>query len=229
MSAEQSLIYTAGRRGPGQGRLHRATCKKAHGHATALKHLPVNAIQAAQAATCCKPHAEDVEAAKAEARARNGQTEPVPALTEAEDGVGELAGGDVQPLPRPKSRKVRTPNRHDQRDVKTAEEEARERFGFSNLEAPEVYAGPVARVAPDGLVMPATATSYPEVMEGDLWCHTGGHLAKASAFPFVTKKGSGKGRLLECAKHWHERLEENKARRAVGKDPIKAPRAEVPK
>jgi hypothetical protein len=93
--------------------------------------------------------------------------------------------------------------------------------------APPVYAGPVAVLDAQGHVLPVRAAAYPEVENGscDLYCYTCKSYRPCSSFPYVTKKGAGRGRLLECGKCWVSRIETNKALPAEQKVP--APRAKV--
>ena len=90
---------------------------------------------------------------------------------------------------------------------------------------PKVHAGPAA-VVRGGKVQPLTPSKYPEVIDGDLHCWGQCKEDRPSArFPYVTRKGAGAGRLVECGVCWEKRLRNNKVLRAEGKDPVPAPRA----
>jgi hypothetical protein len=92
-----------------------------------------------------------------------------------------------------------------------------------------VYAGPPAWLDAEGLVLPMSATAYPELIpaEGVLLRCLGacGEIKKAGAFPCTANKGDGKGRYLECGACQGKRLAENKARKERGEEPLPRPRA----
>jgi hypothetical protein len=91
----------------GGPRLHRATCKRIPSAAIPAKHGTAKALQDAMLATCCKP----TEAQRAAVLA----LVTIPAIGTVEQGKGELAGGDVQALPRDRKPRTSKGNRHDQR------------------------------------------------------------------------------------------------------------------
>ena len=98
----------------------------------------------------------------------------------------------------------------------------------STAGAPAVYAGPAAALGPGGDVMPMTASSYPEVVDGHLICLGAcGERKSASRFPFTHNKGTGQGRYLECGACQTVRLAANKERRAAGQEILARPRATV--
>ena len=88
-----------------------------------------------------------------------------------------------------------------------------------------VFAGPAATLDEHGHVLPIRKGAYPETIDAMLTCFTCHTDKHSKAFPFVTKKGAGKGRLLECSKCWTDRISTNAALRKEGKTPVPAPRA----
>jgi hypothetical protein len=93
---------------------------------------------------------------------------------------------------------------------------------------PPVYAGDAATLGADGTALGLRPTVYPEVVEADeqgrpyhLYCPAHDATHPVSRFQFVTKRGDGKGRMVECRKAQIERLEHNAAN---PDDKIKAPR-----
>jgi hypothetical protein len=92
-----------------------------------------------------------------------------------------------------------------------------------------VYAGPLAWLDPEGLVLPMSATAYPELIPAEgvqLRCLGAcGEIKSAGAFPCTANKGDGKGRYLECGACQGKRLAENKARKERGEEPLPRPRA----
>ena len=90
-----------------------------------------------------------------------------------------------------------------------------------------VFAGPAATLDAKGNVLPIRPAAYPEMINHPLNCFGCGETKPAPAFPFVTKKGAGQGRLLECSKCWVSRIANNKALKAAGKPTVPAPRATV--
>jgi hypothetical protein len=98
------------------------------------------------------------------------------------------------------------------------------RTARSSSKTPAVVAGPAATVGKDGRVLALTPSTYPELTdEGELWCAAHKALHPAKAFAYVTKRGAGKGRLVECRKAFEERLAANVEAREAGKPPTKAP------
>jgi len=90
-----------------------------------------------------------------------------------------------------------------------------------------VFAGPKATKDSDGNILPIRAAAYPEMVNHSLVCFGCDETKPAPSFPFVTKKGAGQGRLLECSKCWVSRIANNKVLKAAGKPTVPAPRATV--
>ena len=87
-----------------------------------------------------------------------------------------------------------------------------------------VHGGPVATRHADGRVLALTPSVYPELVEGDLYCAVKGHgMHPAGSFAFMAKKGSGRGRMVECRKAFEARLAANVEARAAGKPTQPAP------
>lgn len=94
----------------------------------------------------------------------------------------------------------------------------------ANIGDVAVIAGPAATVR-DGRILALTASRYPEVEEDAvLHCATDDERLPAGKFAFVTKRGAGDGRMVECRKHFEERLAANKTAKAAGQPVTKAPR-----
>ncbi len=94
---------------------------------------------------------------------------------------------------------------------------------------PKVVAGPKAETNAKGEVLPISETAYPSVVGDALLRCLGacGEVKAASRFQFHGPKAEGNGRYLECTACQLARLEENKARKAKGKDALPRPRATV--
>lgn len=87
-----------------------------------------------------------------------------------------------------------------------------------------VFAGPEVTLE-NGQVLAIRKGAYPEVKTATLNCLTCHTNRPAPSFPFVTRKGDGKGRLLECSKCWTSRIASNAILRREGKETVPAPRA----
>lgn len=123
-----TLLLSLNGNGP---RLHRLSCKRAGAAHILADTARREVVESAPLATCCKP----TEAHRLETLAAIGPWprhlvadlepctlgEPVPApvtippIGLVSEGKGELAGGDVQALPRTAKPRTRKGNRHDQR------------------------------------------------------------------------------------------------------------------
>ncbi len=94
----------------------------------------------------------------------------------------------------------------------------------------EVHAGPAAELDAQGMVMPISATAYPELLAaGTLVCLGAcGQAKSAGTFPIHGNRGDGKGRYVECSHCQVARLAANVAARAAGTPTTPRPRAVVP-
>jgi hypothetical protein len=201
--------------GPWLFRLHRDTCDRMgtatrRDDAEATVATNAQAILAAKACSRCKAPQATVEALKAQAAEHIGEpqdaAEPTPepqATPEPEQAVQAAQAAPVpEQAPEQAAPTGDTPKRP----------RSRRQAGGSELTLDQV-----ARHPSDGRVLALTPSLYPEVAQDvPLYCPAHNEVHPASAFRYLTKRGNGDGRPVECRKAWEQRLSANKALAASG-------------
>lgn len=190
-----------------RGRVHRSTCGRISAMATGVT---LDVLLEQPLATCCKPTEAHVAAAKLACYS---------ALTAEASTDGYVPSTDRN-LVAEKRARLDAPKRS--RSRKSGD--PRQDRARGSLQA-EVQ---VTILAGQPTVLPLTATTYPEALEGTALCYGAcAQVLPVTRFVYVANKGDGKGRVVECGACQKARLAANVAARAAGLPTTPRPRATV--